>query len=259
MNKQVESFLLQPAGEAQRLRDGARVGVSRPHESAHLHVAGEATYTDDILEAAGTLHAALGLSPVAHGKLLAVDVEALRKQPGVVAVITAADIPGPNDCGPIIHDDPILADGEVHYLGQPVFAIISHDRELARRAAAQAKSVIRVEPLPAILTPLAAHDAKQYVLPPMHMLRGDAKAAIAKAPHRLTGTLSVGGQEQFYLEGQISYAVPLEDDGIKANVSGRTVGTFSRPRAMAASPAACSAPRSTWCPTPASAPTCRAR
>ena len=219
MNKQVESFLLQPAGEAQRLRDGARVGVSRPHESAHLHVAGEATYTDDILEAAGTLHAALGLSPVAHGKLLAVDVEALRKQPGVVAVITAADIPGPNDCGPIIHDDPILADGEVHYLGQPVFAIISHDRELARRAAAQAKSVIRVEPLPAILTPLAAHDAKQYVLPPMHMLRGDAKAAIAKAPHRLTGTLSVGGQEQFYLEGQISYAVPLEDDGIKVYCS----------------------------------------
>src|SRR5438093_7706017 len=219
MNKQVESFLLQPAGEAQRLRDGARVGVSRPHESAHLHVAGEATYTDDILEAAGTLHAALGLSPVAHGKLLAVDVEALRKQPGVVAVITAADIPGPNECGPIIHDDPILADGEVHYLGQPVFAIISHDRELARRAAAQAKSVIRVEPLPAILTPLAAHDAKQYVLPPMHMLRGDAKAAIAKAPHRLTGTLSVGGQEQFYLEGHISYAVPLEDDGIKVYCS----------------------------------------
>jgi xanthine dehydrogenase large subunit len=219
MNKQVESFLLQPAGEAQRLRDGARVGVSRPHESAHLHVAGEATYTDDILEAAGTLHAALGLSPVAHGKLLSVDVEALRKQPGVVAVITAADIPGPNDCGPIIHDDPILADGEVHYLGQPVFAIISHDRELARRAAAQAKSVIKVEPLPAILTPLAAHDAKQYVLPPMHMLRGDAKAAIAKAPHRLQGTLSVGGQEQFYLEGQISYAVPLEDDGIKVYCS----------------------------------------
>ena len=219
MNKQVESFLLQPAGEAQRLRDGARVGVSRPHESAHLHVAGEATYTDDILEAAGTLHAALGLSPVAHGKLLAVDVEALRKQPGVVAVITAADIPGPNDCGPIIHDDPILADGEVHYLGQPVFAIISHDRELARRAAATAKQVIKVDPLPAILTPLAAHEAKQYVLPPMHMLRGDAKAAIAKAPHRLTGTLSVGGQEQFYLEGQISYAVPLEDDGIKVYCS----------------------------------------
>ncbi|HEV8312177.1 MAG TPA: xanthine dehydrogenase molybdopterin binding subunit, partial [Burkholderiaceae bacterium] len=219
MNKQVETFLLQPEDEMQRLRDGARVGVSRPHESAHLHVAGEATYTDDILEAAGTLHAALGLSPVAHGKLLSVDVEALRKQPGVVAVITAADIPGPNDCGPIIHDDPILADGEVHYLGQPVFAVISADRELARRAAATARQVIKVEPLPAILTPLAAHEAKQYVLPPMHMLRGDAKAAIAKAQHKLQGTLSVGGQEQFYLEGQISYAVPLEDDGIKVYCS----------------------------------------
>jgi xanthine dehydrogenase large subunit len=219
MNRQVESFLLQPADETQRLREGARVGISRPHESAHLHVAGEATYIDDILEAAGTLHAALGLSPVAHGKLLGVDVAAIAKQPGVVAVITAADIPGPNDCGPIIHDDPILADGEVHYLGQPVFAVIATDRELARRAAALAKSVIKLEPLPAILTPLAAHEAKQYVLPPMHMLRGDAKAAITKAPHRLTGTLSVGGQEQFYLEGQISYAVPLEDDGIKVHCS----------------------------------------
>jgi xanthine dehydrogenase large subunit len=219
MNRQVESFLLQPADEATRLRDGARVGISRPHESAHLHVAGEATYTDDILEAAGTLHAALGLSPVAHGKLLSVDVQMLRKQPGVVAVLTAADIPGPNECGPIIHDDPILAEGEVHYLGQPVFAVIATDRELARRAAGLAKQAVRVEPLPALLTAMAAHEAKQYVLPPMHLTRGDPKSVLAKAPHRLKGTLSVGGQEQFYLEGQISYAIPLEDDGFKVYCS----------------------------------------
>src|SRR4249920_2385254 len=98
----------------------AVVGRARPHESAHLHVAGAAPYVDDLPELAGTLHAALGLSPVAHGRLLAIDSARIAAEPGVVAVLTAADIPGPNDCGPVIHDDPILAEGEVHYLGQPV-------------------------------------------------------------------------------------------------------------------------------------------
>ncbi|HEY1394279.1 MAG TPA: xanthine dehydrogenase molybdopterin binding subunit, partial [Methylibium sp.] len=216
MNKQVEAFLLEPEqayadylrntreridsdGEAQRERQGQRVGISRPHESAHLHVAGAATYIDDLPELAGTLHAALGLSPVAHGRLKAIDIDKIRALPGVVAVLTAADIPGVNDCGPVIHDDPILAESEVHFLGQPVFAVIATDRELARRAAAQAKQALDIEPLPALLTPQAAHAAQSYVLPPMHMIRGDAKAAIAKAPHRLKGKLSVGGQEQFYL------------------------------------------------------------
>ena len=87
------------------------VGVAVPHESAHLHVAGAAPYIDDLPELAGTLHAALGLSPLAHGRLLAIDLDTLRAQPGVVDVISAADIPGPNDCGPIVHDDPILAEG----------------------------------------------------------------------------------------------------------------------------------------------------
>ena len=94
------------------------VGTPRPHESAHLHVAGAAPYIDDLPELAGTLHAALGLSPVAHGTLRGIDLAALRARPGVVAVFTAADIPGTNDCGPIIHDDPILADGEVRPLDQ---------------------------------------------------------------------------------------------------------------------------------------------
>ncbi len=195
------------------------VGTARAHESAALHVRGEATYVDDILEASGTLHAALGLSPVAHGTLLGIDVAALQTLPGVVAVLTAADIPGRNDCGPLIHDDPILAHGTVHYLGQPVFAVIATDRELARRAAAQAAQVIRIDPLPAVLSPLAAHAAQQYVLPPMHLRRGDALQAIAQAPHRLRGTQSVGGQEHFYLEGQISYALPQEDHQIKLHCS----------------------------------------
>ncbi len=113
------------------------MGISRPHESAHLHVAGEATYIDDIPELAGTLHCALGLSPVANGRLKAMRLDAIRAMPGVVAVLTAADIPGSNDCGSIVHDDPILrASGEIRYLGQPVFAVIAETRDAARRAAA---------------------------------------------------------------------------------------------------------------------------
>ena len=192
----------------------AQVGVSKPHESAALHVSGEATYIDDIAEAAGTLHAALGLSPIAHGRLLHIDLDLLKKQPGVVAVYTAADFPGENNCGPLLHDDPILADGELRYLGQPVFAIIATHRDLARRAAALAKQALTVEALPHILTALQAHAAQQYVLPPMHLSRGDAAAALATAPHTLTGTWAVGGQEQFYLEGQISYALPQENKAL---------------------------------------------
>ena len=189
---------------------GTAAGKPLPHESARMHVAGEATYIDDQPELAGTLHAALGLSPVAHGRLKGIDLAALRALPGVVDVITAADIPGLNDCGAIVHDDPILADGTVHYLGQPVFAVLSHDRELARRAAAQAKAFLDIEELPALLTPEAAHAAKQYVVPPMRMARGDAAQALAEAPHQLQGHIQLGGQEQFYLEGQISYAIPQE-------------------------------------------------
>jgi xanthine dehydrogenase large subunit len=186
------------------------VGTSTPHESALLHVSGAAPYTDDIPEPAGTLHAALGLSPLAHGRLLGVDLARVRKMPGVVAVLSAADIAGENNCGPLLHDDPILADGELRYVGQPVFAVIATHRELARRAAALAKDVIRAEPLPAVLTAREAHDAGQYVLPPMHLTRGEPAAHLASAPHRLQGDWQLGGQEQFYLEGQISLALPQE-------------------------------------------------
>ena len=207
MNKRIE------------LTDEAQVGVSRTHESAALHVSGEATYIDDIAEAVGTLHAALGLSPIAHGRLLAIDLELLKRQPGVVAVYTAADFPGENNCGPLLHDDPILADGELSYLGQPVFAIIATHRELARRAAGLAKQALTVEALAPVLTALEAHAAGQYVLPPMHLSRGDATAAMATAPHRLTGTWAVGGQEQFYLEGQISYALQQENKALLIHCS----------------------------------------
>ncbi len=240
MNKPVSPTLLQPGepftdyrrnaaaridadAEARRVRAGARMGVSRVHDSAHLHVAGEATYIDDIPEIAGTLHCALGLAPVARGTLVASDLDTIRALPGVVAVLAAADIPGPNDCGSIVHDDPILCDGEIRYLGQPVFAVIARTRDAARRAAAKAGAVLTVEAAPPVLTPQQAHAEGQYVLPPMHLVRttndGGAQRAIANAPHRLVGTFEVGGQEQFYLEGQISYAIPKEDDGMLVHCS----------------------------------------
>ena len=201
----------------------AGVGTSRPHESAHLHVAGAATYIDDIPELAGTLHCALGLSPVAHGRLRAMDLDRIRALPGVVDVFSAADIPGHNDCGPILHDDPILADGELRHVGQPVFAVVARTRGDARRAAAKAREVLDIEPLEAVLDPREAHARGQYVIPPVHLSRdtveGGARAAIAAAPHRLVDTLEVGGQEQFYLEGQISYALPTEDNGMKVHCS----------------------------------------
>jgi xanthine dehydrogenase large subunit len=184
-----------------------------------LHVAGEATYVDDMPELAGTLHAALGLSPVAHGRLTALALDKLRALPGVVDVLDARDIPGRNDCGPIQHDDPILADGTVHYLGQPLFVVLAHTREAARRAAAHAKEVASIEPLPPILSPREAHAQGRYVIAPMHMIRGDADGAIAQAPRRLHGSLSIGGQEQFYLEGQIAYAMPQEDGGMVVHCS----------------------------------------
>src|SRR5215472_4490510 len=115
MNKQTEPFLLDASVADETT---PQVGISRPHESAHLHVAGTATYTDDIPELAGTLHAALGMSTRAHARIRSVSLDKVRAAPGVVAVLTVDDIPGVNDCGPIIHDDPILARGVVQFIGQ---------------------------------------------------------------------------------------------------------------------------------------------
>ncbi|WP_426344402.1 xanthine dehydrogenase molybdopterin binding subunit [Pseudoduganella sp. R-32] len=193
------------------------VGIPRKHESAELHVLGQATYTDDIPEVRGTLHAALGLSSKAHARITSLDLDAVRAAPGVVAVYTASDIPGTNDCGPIIHDDPILADGLVQYVGQPIFIVVADSHANARRAAK--RGVVGYEELPAILTPQQAKAAASYVLPPMKLLRGDAQAAFEKAPHTVKGQLYVGGQEQFYLEGQIAYAIPKEGKGMLVQCS----------------------------------------
>lgn len=183
-----------------------------PHESAELHVSGEAIYTDDLPELAGTLHCALGLSQRAHANIISMDLSAVRSSPGVVDVMIAADIPGRNDCGPIIHDDPILADGLVQCVGQPVFAVIADSYDAARRAAQKVN--VEYEDLPAIRTPKEALLKKSFVVPPIHRQTGEPDKKLATAPHRLKGEMDIGGQEQFYLEGQISYAIPKERGSI---------------------------------------------
>ncbi len=219
MNAPARPAAAAPNTSAPGAQPSASALGEQPHESAHLHVAGAAPYIDDLAELAGTLHAALGLSPLAHARLLGIDLALLRAQPGVVAVFCAADIPGVNDCGPIVHDDPILADAEVVYAGQPVFAVVATSRDAARRAAALAPQALRLEALPAVLDARQAHALGQYVVPPMHLARGDAARALAEAPQRLCGQFSLGGQEQFYLEGQISYALPQENGGMLLHCS----------------------------------------
>ncbi|MDI9331244.1 MAG: xanthine dehydrogenase molybdopterin binding subunit [Alphaproteobacteria bacterium] len=190
---------------------GLQQGSEIIHESAHLHVTGEAAYTDDIPELAGTLYAAIIKSPVAHGELVGegIDRTAIMAMHGVVAVYTARDIPGENNCGPIVHDDPFLADGKVEFVGQAVAVVVAREMLYAREAAARAK--VQVKELPAILTIEEAMTAGSFIMPPKAITRGDAVAAIAAAPHRIKGSVRTGQQEQFYLEGQITYAVPRED------------------------------------------------
>jgi xanthine dehydrogenase large subunit len=190
---------------------GIQQGTDVIHESAHLHVTGGATFTDDMPELAGTLYAALIMSPVAHGELIGdgIDCDAILKEHGVVAVYTAKDIPGENNCGPIVHDDPFLAVGKVEFLGQAVAVVVAREMLYAREAAHKAK--VLVKELPPILTIYEAMAAKSFVMPAKGITRGNASEAIAKAPRKVKGSTETGQQEQFYMEGQITYAVPRED------------------------------------------------
>ncbi|MDX9968772.1 MAG: xanthine dehydrogenase molybdopterin binding subunit [Hydrogenophaga sp.] len=183
-------------------------GVSRFHESARAQVAGAATYIDDIPEVRGTLHGAPVCSPVAHGVLRGIDASAALAVPGVRGFVSAADIPGDRILAAFGHDEPVFADDTVQFLGQVGGLILADDAMTARRAA----RLVRwgIDPLPPVLTVQEAHERGSYVLPPVHVVRGDAEAALARAPHRLAGEFEVGGQEHFYLEGQIAYVLPLE-------------------------------------------------
>lgn len=183
-------------------------GVSRFHESARAQVAGAATYIDDIPEVRGTLHGAPVCSPLAHGVLRGIDASAALAVPGVRGFVSAADIPGDRILAAFGHDEPVFADDTVQFLGQVGGLILADDAMTARRAA----RLVRwgIDPLPPVLTVQEAHERGSYVLPPVHVVRGDAEAALARAPHRLAGEFEVGGQEHFYLEGQIAYVLPLE-------------------------------------------------
>jgi xanthine dehydrogenase large subunit len=204
----------QPTQQQDKIQVGENAkGKSDPHESAHLHVAGEAAYVDDLAEQTGTKHIALGLSQCAHGRIKLLDLSAVKSAKGVVAVLIASDIPGINDCGPIIKDDPILADGLVQYIGQPMFAVVATSFIAARKAARLA--VVEYDELPAVLNIASAKREQSWVIPPMLLQRGNSAQAMASADHRMSGEFSVGGQEQFYLEGQISYAAPTEDGCIR--------------------------------------------
>ncbi|WP_088182482.1 xanthine dehydrogenase molybdopterin binding subunit [Sphingobium sp. Z007] len=187
----------------------AQAKPSNPHDSAALHVSGRAHYADDLPEPAAMLHLAFGQSREAHARIMAMDLSAVRAAPGVVAVYTAADIPGANDVSPVAGDDRLLADGEVLCVGQPIFLVAATSQRAARQAARLGE--IAYEPLPAHLTIADARAAASLIEPTQRMARGDAAAALADAPHRLTGGFDMGGQDHFYLEGQVAIATPGED------------------------------------------------
>lgn len=185
--------------------------VSRPlpHDAAPLHVTGEARYVDDIPTPAGTLHLAFGMSAVAAGRITRMDLGTVRAAPGVVAVLAAEDLDRPADCSPSAHDEPLLAEGRVHYLGQPLFLVIAETHLDARKAARLGE--VEIEETAPILTiedALAANS--RFEDGPRTYLKGEPDAAIAQAPRHVEGSIAIGGQEHFYLEGQAALALPQE-------------------------------------------------
>ena len=179
------------------------------HESAIKHVTGAAIYIDDMPMAEDALHAYLGLSSIAAGRITAMDLSAVSAAPGVVGVLTAADIPGENDISPTgKHDDPVFAT-DVQFHGQPIFAVVARSRDAARHAAALAR--VDYDTRPGVFD---VADADDLVTEPLTLRRGDAAAALAAAEHRITGQIRIGGQDHFYLEGHIALALPGEDQDL---------------------------------------------
>jgi xanthine dehydrogenase large subunit len=189
-----------------RIHGGAHATVR--HDSAAGHVTGAARYLDDIANVPGTLEAAMVLSPHAHARIRRIDLSRALAAPGVVAAIAAADIPGKNDIAPIRSNEPALAADVAEYEGQPVAAIAAATLDAARAAAKLVE--IDYEPLPCVLSVEEAMAHDSFVSPPQLMVRGEVGPALASAPHRLSGELRCGGQDHFYLEGQIALAVPGE-------------------------------------------------
>ena len=178
-----------------------------PHDSAELHVAGEARYVDDLPEPPGTLFAALGTSAHAHARILSLDLDPVRAAPGVVAAITARDIPGKNNIGPVFPDEPLFAADLAEFRGQPLFAVAATSVELARRAAQLAR--VEYQPLDPVVTIEQSLQTGKVVHPTLTVTRGEL-SALKNASHRLGLKLRSGAQEHFYLEGQVALAIPGE-------------------------------------------------
>ena len=194
------------------------VGSSLPHDGALLHVTGAARYVDDIALPTNAVHLAFGLAKIAHGTIDQIDLSAVRAAAGVVAVYGPDDIDPIPDCSPSAHDEPLLAQDLVHYLGQPVFMVAATSHLAARKAVVLAK--IAYQECDAILTidqALAANS--RFETGPIIWQKGDAKSAIEGALHQVSGSFEVGGQEHFYLEGQVALAIPQEDDEIVVHSS----------------------------------------
>lgn len=206
--------LTKSSGRADKIRGS----VSSPlaHDSAYKHTSGGALYVDDIPTPDNCLQIYIASSDRAHAKVTTVNLDAVRAAPGVVAVLTRDDIPGENDIGPVVHDDPMFALGKdggiVLCEGQALFAVAATSLDAARAAAA--KAVIEYEDLPAILTIDDAMAAQSLLEPPYKMVRGDAKPVMLASRHQIKGRIEIGGQEHFYLEGQAALAVPGEDDDV---------------------------------------------
>jgi xanthine dehydrogenase large subunit len=182
-----------------------------PHDAARLHVTGAARYVDDIPTPKGTLHLAFGTSRVAAGTLDAMNLDAVRAAPGVVAVVTADDLPFDNDVSPSNHDEPLLATDAVHYVGQPLFVVVATSHLAARHAAVMG-DITLTEKEPVLTIDAALEAGTRFEDGPRVYEKGAPDAALKSAPHGLTGTIHVGGQEHFYLEGQAALALP-QDNG----------------------------------------------
>jgi xanthine dehydrogenase large subunit len=182
-----------------------------PHDSATLHVTGQARYVDDIPTPRGTLHLAFGISTIARGTIQSMDLSAVKTSAGVAEVLVADDLLFSNDVSPSIHDEPLLSDGTIHYIGQPIFVVVA-DSHLAARKAARKAQITYTEDTPILTIDQALEANSHFEDGPRIWQRGDAAAAISAAAHKIEGTLEMGGQEHFYLEGQAALAVP-QDNG----------------------------------------------
>ena len=191
------------------------VGQALPHESAALHVSGQAIFIDDIALPENTLHAAIGYSARAHARIRRINLDRVLQAPDVVCVTTANDVLGNLDIAPVSSGDPLFAADTVECVGQPIFAAAAKNMEAARAAIRLAQ--IEYDDLPAILTIEEALAKRSFIIPSRQfhvMQRGTPDQAIAAATHRLQGDVYVGAQEHFSLEGHIACAIPMEEGGM---------------------------------------------